>query len=375
MELLVASFTGGREYMNEAHVPFVETRFRIFDAYLASLNPNSYHKFVRMYPQEFEELHRHLYPKLVHAATHLGPIGTRHRLAVFLRYAGHGGTWTQLSGEFAIGSSTASAIVREVATAIIDVLHTTAFPQPTDRTWMAALSGFRRSTNYPAAMGALDGKHIALVRPSESGSLYYNYKGYYSIVLLALVDADYRCIIYDLGAKGRSSDAGVFSRSEMKRFLEDHGDDFPSPQQLANIGQVPCHFLVDQGFRQTVRFIRPYSQVEASKDIKCAHFNLVHSRARRVVENYFGILANRFRILMREITANPAAAKQITLAIMILHNLLVDSVGAEVAVQRYGLSEPAQEAEQPGVSGNVSYNSKTTRDVLKEYFARRDGLL
>ncbi|VDO18496.1 unnamed protein product [Heligmosomoides polygyrus] len=320
--------------------------------------PKSYQECVRMYPQEFEELHCHLYPKLMHAATHLGPIGTRQRLAVFLRYAGHGGTWNQISGEFVIGSSTASKIVREVALATIEVLHDAAFPRPTNRTWMAPLSGFRRST-IQLPWVQLDGKHIAVVRPSESGSLYYNYKGYYSIVLLALLDADYRCIIYDLGATGRSSDAGVFSRSLMK----DHDDDFPQPQ--GNMGKVPCHLLVDQGFRQTVRFIRPYSQVEASKDIK----------ARRVVENFFGILANRFRILMREISGPSSVAWKITLAIMILHNLLVESVGAEVAVQRFGFSDPIQEAEEPGVSGNVPYSSKTTREALKEYFARRDGLM
>lgn len=364
----------GKEDVNDAHVPFVETRFHIFDAYLASLNPSSYHEFMRMYPEEFEELHHHLYPKLVHAATHLEPIGARHRLAIFLRYVGHGGTRTQISGEFEIGSSTASKIVREVAAAIIDVLHATAFPRPTRSTWMAALSGFKRSMNYPAAIGALDGKHIACVRPSGSGSTYYNNKGFYSIVLLAIVDADYRCIIYDLGATGCLSDAEVFSRSAMKAYLEAHDGDFPEPQQLPDIGKVPCHFLVDQGFRQTVRFIRPYSQPEASKEIKCAHFNLVHSRARRVVENYFGILANRFRILMRPMTGPPAVVETITLAIMVLHNLMIISVGAEAVVQRFGLGEPFQDAEELGVSGNVPYSSKAARNALREYFARREGL-
>lgn len=94
-----------------------------------------------------------------------------------------------------------------------------AFPTPTRSTWMAALNGFQRSSSYPAAIGALDGKHIACVvcvlcqaallrsitvswipqRPSHSGSAYYNSKGFYSIVLLAVVDADYRCLLYYLG--------------------------------------------------------------------------------------------------------------------------------------------------------------------------------
>ncbi|WKY10477.1 hypothetical protein Q1695_002662 [Nippostrongylus brasiliensis] len=113
-------------------------------------------------------------------------------------------------GEFAIGISTACTIAHEVARAIIDELHDCAFPTPNVSTWAMALEGFRTRWDYPAAMGALDGKHIACVCPNRSGSLFYNYKNYYSTVLLALVDANYKCVLYDLGAAGRSSDAGVF---------------------------------------------------------------------------------------------------------------------------------------------------------------------
>ncbi|WKX96357.1 hypothetical protein Q1695_012647 [Nippostrongylus brasiliensis] len=128
----------------------------------------------------------------------------------FSPYDGHGSSFSNLSGEFAIGISTACTIAHEVARAIIDELHDCAFPTPNVSTWAMALEGFRTRWDYPAAMGALDGKHIACVCPNRSGSLFYNYKNYYSTVLLALVDANYKCVLYDLGAAGRSSDAGVF---------------------------------------------------------------------------------------------------------------------------------------------------------------------
>jgi len=69
-------------------------------------------------------------------------------------------------------------------------------------------------------MGASDGKHIAIQKPINSDSYYYNYKGFSSIVLLSVVDADYKFLYCDIGANGAGSDAGIFSDTELKENLK-----------------------------------------------------------------------------------------------------------------------------------------------------------
>ncbi|XP_052280742.1 uncharacterized protein LOC127878263 [Dreissena polymorpha] len=82
--------------------------------------------------------------------------------------------------------------------------------------WKAIADQFAAKWQFTHAIGALYGKHVAIRCPKNGGSLYYNYKCYHSVVLMALVDADYQFIWVNIGSQGRCSDAQIWNQSVLK---------------------------------------------------------------------------------------------------------------------------------------------------------------
>lgn len=68
--------------------------------------------------------------------------------------------------------------------------------------WNAVANGFEDRWNYPHCIGAIDGKHVVIQKPSKSGSTFMNYKHTFSVVMLAIVDSDYKFMYVNVGAQG-----------------------------------------------------------------------------------------------------------------------------------------------------------------------------
>lgn len=79
--------------------------------------------------------------------------------------------------------------------------------------WCKIAADFEEMWQFPNCVGAVDGKHVAIVPPSNSGSFFYNYKGFHSMVLMAVVNARCEFIMCDFGTNGRVSDGGVIQNT------------------------------------------------------------------------------------------------------------------------------------------------------------------
>lgn len=72
---------------------------------------------------------------------------------------------------------------------------------------------FEWKLDFPNCSEVIDDKHVRILCPNNSSSLFYNYKGFFSVVLLTVVDANCKFTFIDVGSYGKEGDPGIFERS------------------------------------------------------------------------------------------------------------------------------------------------------------------
>lgn len=241
------------------------------------------------------------------------------------------------------------------------------FPS-TSEDWKHIADDFRLKYQFWNCVGAIDGKHIAITKPKHSGSTYFNYKGFFSIVLLAIVNANREFIMIDVGINGRISDGGVFFYSKFGELFQQNALNLPSSSTLPNTTEKhPYVFIADEAFALNVNLMKPYCQQNCSNEQQ--YFNYRLSRARSVVENAFGILASRFGVFQKPIHLEPRKATIITLASCYLHNFLIKETAETYLFSNCeNVTEPSFLSLRGTLNRNRSTNAKSTRDNLCRYF-------
>ncbi|MCP3954377.1 MAG: transposase family protein, partial [Desulfobacterales bacterium] len=125
----------------------------------------------------------------------------------------------------------------------------------------------------------------------------------------------------DVGSPGGCSDAQIFGDCELRDALDNGNLPLPDPEPLpGDTESFPYFILGDDAFPLLTFLMKPYSR--RGLDHPQSVFNYRLSRARRVVENAFGILANRWRCLLTTIPLEVSTVKKLVIAACTLHNML-----------------------------------------------------
>ena len=104
-------------------------------------------------------------------------IKAKERLTLTLRFLATGKTYRSLGFQFRISYSAISYIVMSVCDALVANVGKEYLKTPsTKEEWEFISQDFKGKWQFPNALGAIDGKHIVIIPPPNSGSNYYNYK-------------------------------------------------------------------------------------------------------------------------------------------------------------------------------------------------------
>lgn len=247
------------------------------------------------------------------------------RLLVTLRHVVTGMDYCSLAFEYLLGRSTIHSFIPETCAAICD-LKNIYLSWPNDLEIVS--DGFRDQYCFPHCCGAVDGKHIRIQKPKNSGSLYYNYKQYFSIVLLAVCDADANFIYVNVGGYGSQADGNVWTNCALGKTLSTKKYSFlmydinttgtairtgeinwPPSKNLPNSTTEYHYFFIgDEAFPVSKHLLRPYSG--RNLDGEKTYFNEKQKSTRNVIERTFGIFANMFRIFRGELQSTPKNAER-----------------------------------------------------------------
>lgn len=263
------------------------------------------------------------------------------------------------------GETTIRKIVHETAKIIWATLQIIYMPKPDHNKWKNAAQRYYLLWNLPNCAGSIDGKHIRIRAPSNSGSAFYNYKGYFSMLLLAVTDADGMFLTVDVGEYGRNSDGRALRESNLMKSFTNETLRLPDDDPLPGENQkFPYYFIGDEAFPLTTNLITPYPRAQLDNNKR--QFNHRLSRARKMVECSFGMLTSKFKLLQSPISCQPSNVDNLILAMCVLHNFIRLSDGTFC-------SPTITNTLLPGVPETpiVRYTAKNLRDHLCTYLCQR----
>ncbi|PIO32466.1 hypothetical protein AB205_0109610 [Aquarana catesbeiana] len=221
-------------------------------------NPDYFRNFLRMRDHCFHRLLALFTPYISKQVTCMRlAITPEQRLIATLWYLAVGRSLQDLMFTTGISPQALGLIIPETCSAIIQVLQKDYIRfRSNPQEWQAFAAQFHHQWDFPNCGGVIDGKHICIVPPPNLGSYYYNYKGFCSIVMPAVVSANYEFLYLDVGKNSRNSDGGVIAQTEFYCWLQNGNLHLPPPEE--NVEGLNFVFVAEEAFALGEHIMRPF---------------------------------------------------------------------------------------------------------------------
>ncbi|CAM5144384.1 unnamed protein product [Eretmochelys imbricata] len=277
-------------------------------------NDSQWLRNFRVCKTTFMELCKLLSPAMKHRNTKMrAALTVEKQVAIALWKLAMPGCCRSARNQFGVGKSTVGAAVIQVANAITDVLLSRVV---TLGNLQVVMDGFA-AMGFPNCSGAIHGTHIPNLAPDRLANQYVNCKGYFSMVLQALVDHKRRFTDINMGWLGKVHDAQIFRNSRLFRQLQEVTY---FPEQKITIGDVemPIVILGDPAYPLLPWLMKPYTgTLDSGKE----QFNYRLSKCRMVVECAFGRLKVRWCCLLTRLDLSTTNIPIVIAACCVLHNI------------------------------------------------------
>jgi len=308
----------------------------------------------------FEWLCCKIIPLLRREITGSGMVGLawEQKIGASLWFLATGECFRSIGDRFGIGESTFSYALRDVINVLITkfLVEKIGFPN-TVLEINEVTNGFRRIGRISDVFGAIDGSHIPIKAPHLFPVDYFNRKGFYSIVLQAVVDHNKKFLDICVGWPGSTHDSRVLTNSNLY-------NKFNNPNNLAISSFNNKYILGDGGYPNLGWLIVPYKDIGRGLTQKQTYFNLKHSQTRIKVEQAFGLLKGRWRCLSHNLEVSFEIVSHIITACCVLHN---------ICEERHDFLPPGEQYHDTGTDiNNETNNIETTegnaiRDAICDF--------
>ncbi|KAJ8669206.1 hypothetical protein QAD02_000465 [Eretmocerus hayati] len=326
-----------------------------------------FYRNFHMGPQNSDRLHELVGGRLQKQVGHRPAISSEVRLASVLYYLANGGSVNSVCLFFLNGRSTFYEFVAETCSALKDILSPIHVRCPSEpEHWLSIAQRYQTLCDHPYCAGSLDAMHVWIIRPPHGGSLFHNFEGFNSIVLMTLSDADRRITWYTLGDYGHLSDSSVYAVSSLKGKLDNNELVLPAARELPNSHVVvPIVTLTDEIFPLGPHTLKPYSRrTLTTREQKM--YNFLHSRNRMPVECQYGNLQKKWEILQQPLGFDLSTTKNVIASIIALNNSLINSNNPHLSTYE-PINPNREQLDQQMVDGLVRPHE--VRERFAAYFA------